>query len=192
MPSELRPVAAETVAAVLAHAAGRPPTLGEGRLVCVDGPAGSGKTTLARALAEETGARVVHMDDLYAGWSGLATVDEALAGLLRPLADGQPGFYRRFDWELDAYAELHVVAPTPLLVVEGVGSGSAVTADLVTTLVFVDAPHDLRMARGLARDGDALAPHWASWAEHEAARFAADRTRERADLLVDAHGRLVP
>ena len=46
-----------TVAAVLAHAAAQPPLLGEGRLVCVDGPAGSGKTTLAAAVAEATGAR---------------------------------------------------------------------------------------------------------------------------------------
>ena len=43
-----------TVAAVLAHAAAQPPLLGEGRLVCIDGPAGSGKSTLATALAEAT------------------------------------------------------------------------------------------------------------------------------------------
>ena len=38
----------------------RPATLGAGRLVCVDGPAGSGKTTLGAALAERTGAQLIH------------------------------------------------------------------------------------------------------------------------------------
>ena len=45
-----------------------PPTLGDGRLVCVDGPAGSGKTTLAAALADVVpGAHVIHCDELLHG-----------------------------------------------------------------------------------------------------------------------------
>ena len=100
-------------------AASRPPTLGAGRLVCIDGPSGSGKTALARALADDAGV-VVHMDDLYEGWSGLPTVDEQLEGLLRPLQQGRPGSYRRWDWEAGTRAERIHVSPTPLLVVEGV------------------------------------------------------------------------
>ncbi|MBD8869243.1 uridine kinase family protein [Nocardioides donggukensis] len=180
-----------TVAAVLAHAEAGPPTLGAGRLVCVDGPAGSGKTTLAVAVAAAGRATLVHMDDLYEGWDGLARVEAQLDGLLRPLSVGEPGSYRRYDWHAGAYAERHRVAPAPLLVLEGVGAGAAAYADLVSTLVFVDAAHDLRMRRGLDRDGESFAPHWEAWARAEAARFAADRTRERADLLVDHVGRLV-
>ena len=42
-----------------------PPTLGPGRLVCIDGPAGSGKTTLAGAVAAAAPeAYVVHCDEL--------------------------------------------------------------------------------------------------------------------------------
>src|SRR5699024_4108947 len=43
-----------------------------GGLVLVDGTSGAGKTTAARDLAAGTGARVLHMDDLYAGWEGMA------------------------------------------------------------------------------------------------------------------------
>ncbi|HET7069701.1 MAG TPA: 4-amino-4-deoxy-L-arabinose transferase, partial [Nocardioides sp.] len=84
---------------VLGLARSRQPTLGEGRLLCVDGPAGSGKTTLAAEVASLAGgAAVIHMDDLFEGWRGLAQVDDQLGTLLRPLAEGFPGSYRRWDW----------------------------------------------------------------------------------------------
>lgn len=175
--------------AVLDLTLGRSPTLGAGRLIAIDGPAGSGKTTLAAAVAAlASGARVVHMDDLYAGWSGLARVTEQLDPLLRPLAAGGAGSYRRFDWHADAFAETVPVPPVPLLVLEGVGSGSAAHAALITTLVWVAAPHDLRMRRGIERDGDAFAPYWEQWAGDEAELFAREQTEGRADVLVDGTG----
>ena len=171
---------------VLELARSRPATLGEGRLVCVDGPAGSGKTTLAAEIASRTsGTAVVHMDDLFEGWAGLARVDEQLRGLLRPLAEGFSGSYRRWDWPGNAWAETVLIPPAPLLVVEGVGSGSSAHADLVTVLVWVEVPFGLRMARGQERDGADLGEHWRQWAQDEQELFSRERTRERADLVLD-------
>lgn len=161
----------------------RAATLGAGRLICIDGPAGAGKTTLAAQVAElASAARIVHMDDLYEGWGGLPTIAVQLAGLLGPLAEGRPGSYRRYDWLRGEYAETVTVEPTPLLVLEGVGSGSSETAGLASVLVWLDAAYDVRMRRGIERDGDAFAPYWGAWAAAEAEHFARERTRERADL----------
>lgn len=183
----------DAVGQVLAALAARAPTLGSGRLLCVDGPAGSGKTTLAAAVAAATpGAVTVHLDDLLEGWDGLARVDDHLETLLRPMAGGGPGRHRRWDWHADRWAGTVEVPPSPLLVVEGVGSGTPRCADLVTLLVWVEAPHDLRLRRGVERDGDAFAPHWERWARQEATLFARDRTRERADLRVDGRDGSVP
>jgi len=162
----------------------RPPTLGAGRLICVDGPAGAGKTSLAEVIARRASAPVVHMDDLYPGWDGLPEVAGQLESLLRPLAEGRAGSYRRYDWHLGHFAETVQVPPARLLVLEGVGSGSRVVADLVTVLVWVDAPYALRLRRGIERDGDAFAPHWAAWARAEVEHFTAEGTQERADLMV--------
>jgi uridine kinase len=164
----------------------RPPTLGEGRLLCVDGPAGSGKTTLASEIAALAGgAAVVHVDDLLEGWGGLARVDQQLETLLRPLALGFSGSYRRWDWPGNAWAETILVPPARLLVLEGVGSGASAHADLTTVLAWVEVPFELRMARGLQRDGEAVAENWQQWAADEQALFARERTRERADLVLD-------
>lgn len=171
---------------VLDVARSRPPTLGTGRLVCIDGPAGSGKTTLAAEIASLAGgAAVVHMDDLYEGWGGLARVDEQVHTLLRPLVDGFSGSYRRWDWPGNAWAETVLVPPAPLLVLEGVGSGSRAHRDLITVLAWVEVPFDLRMVRGLERDGDGVSEHWQRWADDEHELFARERTRERADLVLD-------
>jgi uridine kinase len=176
-----------TAGSILRLAMERPATLGAGRLICLDGPAGSGKTTWAAAIAElAPGTTVVHTDDLFAGWSGLSELDAQLDDLLRPLAERRPGSYRRYDWLAGHFAEDVIVGPAPLLVLEGVGSGTSRFADLVTVLVWVEAPHDLRMSRGLDRDGDAFAPHWEQWARDEAVLFARERPRERADVHIDS------
>ncbi|GAA1959211.1 AAA family ATPase [Nocardioides panacihumi] len=170
---------------VLALTLARPATLGRGRLVCVDGPTGSGKTTLAAALAElAPDAVVVHTDEMLEGWDGLVGLAAAVQALLEPLARDEVGTWRRWDWLAGAWAETHALAPTGLLVLEGVGSWSPYLAPWVTALVWTDAPRDLRMRRGIDRDGDTFAPYWAQWARDEDALFARDRTRDHADVVV--------
>ncbi|MCW2815062.1 MAG: hypothetical protein JWN84_2517 [Nocardioides sp.] len=127
------------------------------------------------------------MDDLYDGWSGLPRVDAQVGTLLRPLAEGRPGHYRRYDWDAHRWGETVEVEPPGqggLLVLEGVGSGSRACADLQTVLVWVEAPRDLRLARGLARDGEHLREVWLTWQASEDEHFARERTRQRADLVV--------
>jgi RecA/RadA recombinase len=177
--------ASPAAADLLTIAMSRPATLGPGRLICVDGPAGSGKTTLATALAETAQAPVIHMDDLYAGWDGLAAGIAQLETILLPLVEGAPGSYRRYDWHRGAYAETVLVPPCPLLVIEGVGSGAAAYDGFRTALAWVDAPEEPRKQRGIDRDGDTFAPHWDAWAAAETEHFAENLTAARADIVVN-------
>jgi uridine kinase len=168
----------------------RPPTLGSGRLVCVDGPAGAGKTTLAADLLEHLpglSVALLHMDDVYDGWAGLdAGIGTVATSVVEPLRSGRPGRYRRYDWHAGRFAEEHVVPPADVLVVEGVGSGAAAYQDAVTCLVWVDAPADVRLERAVARDGEQLREHWDAWRALEETVFVRERTRQRADLVVEA------
>lgn len=195
-----RPDLGSVVDRLVTRVLSAPPTLGAGRLVCVDGPAGSGKTTLADALvrrfrdalghpgapADRGQVRVVHMDDVFAGWSGLAEGMATVAtSVVAPLRAGEAGRYRRYDWHRMAFAEERVVEPCEVLVVEGVGAGAAAYHDATTCLVWVDTPSDVRLARGLQRDGEHMRRDWLAFRVEEDAMFARERTRERAAVLVD-------
>ena len=169
----------------------RPRTLGAGRLLCIDGPTGAGKSVLASAVARAAGVAVavLHVDDMLDGWDGLHEVAATVRrDVLDPLARGSVGRYRRYDWPTGRFAEQHEVPPVDLLVLEGVGAGDASYAGLITTLVWMDAPAALRLERGVERDGEALRPRLVRWMEDEEELFARGSTRQRADVVVDGAG----
>ena len=162
-----------------------PARLGDTRLLAIDGPAGSGKTTLARAVADRLDAPLVRMDDLYPGWDGLFAVSEEVLALLTPLASRRTGSYRRYDWGVGAYRETHHVEPVPVLVLEGVGAGNRAWSDWISVLVWVEAgSRDERLRRGLERDGAHARAHLERWMVDEQRLFAEEGTRDRADLVV--------
>lgn len=127
---------------------------------------------------------MVHLDELLAGWDGLRGVAERLDPLLLPLARGEVGRYERYDWHAGRFVDWVPVATTPLLVVEGVASGSRRHAALCTVLVWVEVDDDLRLTRGLERDGEAMRPHWERWMMEERALFVDEGTLARADVVV--------
>jgi len=170
----------------------QPPRLGQVRVVAVDGPTGGGKTVFARRLAEAlraAGARVaeVHTDDLLDGWDNIVEFWPRLEEwVLRPLSRGQPAAYRRYDWHAGRFgAELVGVPPPEVLLLEGVTSARAAIRDRLALSVFVTAPAPLRLERSVARDGEALRPHLLRWMAAEADHFAADRTEDCVDIVVD-------
>jgi uridine kinase len=170
---------------VLRDAAGRPAANGV-RIVGVDGPSGSGKTTFARALAGAAGAPLVHCDDFvswhdFAGWW-----PRFEAEVLAPLLAGRDATYRVRDWDGDELGDslkgTKTTPAAPLVVVEGVTCTRR--GSPVTYAVWVEAPYDVRLARGIERDGESHRELWLRWMEEEATFFAADGTRERADLVL--------
>lgn len=163
----------------------RQPACGSTTVVAVDGPSGSGKTSLADELADVAGAALLHLEDLYPGWHGLAATPPMVAhGILDAISVGETGSASRWDWVNDRPGPTLRVPPAPLLIVEGVGSGAKVIRPFLSLLIWVEAPLDIRKRRALARDGDTFAPFWDTWAAQEEAHFRVEETRRHADVVV--------
>jgi len=169
----------------------RPAGLGAVRVVAVDGPAGSGKTTFAARVAtavraEGAGTAEVHTDELLDGWGDLVTFWPRLEEwVLGPLRRGVAGSYRRYDWYTGGFEQRWRPVPVPdVLILEGVSSGRAAIRPELAMLVWVWAPPGLRLTRCLERDGEAIRPELLAWMGAEAAHFGVDRPAEHADVLV--------
>lgn len=153
------------------------------RIVAVDGLGGAGKTTLAERLAAELDAPVVHTDD-FAGWDD--PVDwwpVLLEQVLEPLAAGRSARFTPTSWGGPPRDEV-VVEPGRFVILEGVTASRTAFRPYLSYAIWVEAPRELRLERGLGRGGDDTRERWDQWMAAEDAYVARERPAEHADRVV--------
>ncbi|MFF4530651.1 uridine kinase [Streptomyces sp. NPDC001407] len=162
-----------------------PPSLGEVRLVAVDGHAGSGKTTFAARLAAALGgAPVLHLDDLATHDELFAWTGRLRSWVLDPLARGETARFRAYDWVARRFADERELPPAPVVLVEGVGAGRRELLPHLACLLWMELTNESSWERGQLRDGPELTEFWDGWKRAEQRHFTTDPTRPRAQLLI--------
>ncbi len=172
-------------------------------LVALDGRSGVGKSTLAGRLADALDGVVVEGDDFYAGGTALrgdSPAERAAACIdwtrqrpvLEALAAGKEAAWRAFDW--DAFDgrlrdEPTVLAPGPVVILEGVYAARPELADLFDMRVVLVVPDEMRLSRLEEREGT-IGPWERQWHEAEDFYFATIMPMERFDVVVDGTGAL--
>lgn len=166
-------------------------------MVAIDGHGASGKSTIAAGVSHRLGATVVHTDDFFAdllraqrqslspaaGVVPYYDLERLRREALEPLLDRRSSRFAVFDWERgQGLAGQSEVAPTDVVVLEGVGSASPPLADLVDFAVLVQTPEPERVGRLRRR----VAPEdWDSrWLAAERVYFETIRTPPSFDLVV--------
>lgn len=156
-------------------------------IVLIDGRAASGKSTIADALQRrlfkegETLPRVVHMDDLYLGWDGLAAGAEYLQRfVLAPIAARKTAHWQLFDWAVAERREWREFSGGTPLIIEGCGAINSNSIDLAQFSVWLDVDEDVRHKRWLEREGSD--EHWAAWAAQELEFYARERSASLAGI----------
>lgn len=153
-------------------------------LVGIGGHGGAGKSTLAEALP---GAQVVQTD---AFWDGAGfDLARLCREVLEPLLRGETARYAAYDWDTRAPAGERTVEPCGLVVIEGVCALHRMFRDAYQVRVWVEAPRDLRLARGVARDGEAARSVWVErWMPSEDRYVERDDPAPSAHVIVDGSG----
>jgi uridine kinase len=168
-------------------------------LVGIDGCGGAGKSTFARSLAAVADElTVIEFDDFYRPSSERPAYREEIGGsfdwrrlrelVLLPLAADEPARYRRYDWPSDALAEWHVVPAGGIVVVEGNYSTRSELFHFYDLTVWVDAPSDVRLERGVRRGGENTRERWLSeWMPEEERYVATEDPASRVDVVLDGN-----
>lgn len=155
-------------------------------LVGIGGHGGAGKSTLAARLVDRLpGAQVVPTD---AFWNGRQfDLPRLRAGVVDELLAGRSADYPPWNWAGDAAGTATTtVTAEGVVIIEGVCALHEMFRYDLAVRVWVDAPADVRLARGVARDGERSRGTWLNvWMPNEDAYVARDRPVECAHLIVD-------
>ena len=136
-------------------------------VVTIDGYSGSGKSTLAAALARLVSDwQVLHLDDWYPGWDGLAAGADIARRIAADLRAGRASSYEAWDWE-NGTTGATIRVPLAPTIIEGCG---AIAAEADLAVWIADPGEDERRHRALERDGQTYAPHWQRWADQDLGR----------------------
>ena len=173
-------------------------------LLGIDGCGGSGKSTLAEKLKEKfANVTIVHMDDFYLPSNQIINTyptqkpvgadfdwERLLNDVLKPISQEIEGRYQRYDWEKDDLAEWHVVPIGGIVIIEGVYSTRRELKNKYDFTVWVDCPREIRLARGIQRDGDASRDIWENnWMISEDIYVKEHEPNKRSDFIIPGTGK---
>jgi hypothetical protein len=74
---------------------------------------------------------------------------------LKPLHANAPGRFRRYDWPTRSASDWVEVWPADYVLLEGVSASREAFRPHLSLTVWVETPRDMRLRRGVARDGPA-------------------------------------
>jgi uridine kinase len=141
---------------------------------------------------------VVEVDDFFLPSSGRpcgGPLEKPIGGdfdwrrlrdqVLEPLRRGQNARYDRYDWVTDELREVGEVPPGRVVIVDGIYSSRRELAALYDMRIWVECPRELRLSRGLERDGETARSRWEEdWMPSEDRYVQEHRPQELADVIV--------
>jgi uridine kinase len=106
--------------------------------------------------------------------------------VLTPIREEHSAHYQRYDWETDVLAEWRTISASDVVLVEGVYTMRRELVNLYDLKIWVECPKAIRLARGIARDGEKARTIWEQdWMPKEDHYIKTHLPRESADLFVN-------
>ena len=154
-------------------------------IIAIDGVAGSGKTTLAERLKGDLAScQVVHMDDLYNGWSDPLSKEltqRVITQILKPVKNHQIAKYEKYNWYIDSFDLTSSIPRSDFLILEGVGSGQIAFREFFSKLIWVELDPQAGFERVIARDGEGVRTQMINFLVNQSNHFSSELTQKAAD-----------
>jgi len=181
-------------------------------VVAIDGRSGSGKTTVAAAVAQAIGAVIVPCDDFFAAsvsnaeWDRRTPEQRAADAIdwrrlkreaIEPWRTGRPARWYAFDFLAGPRGDgtyplrrtATELAPKPVVLLDGAYSARPELADVLDLSVLVEAAATTRDARLAAREAPEFLRQWhARWDLAEEYYFGRVRPPSAFDVVLHTDG----
>ncbi len=158
-------------------------------IILIDGRAGSGKSTFAEALQRqlfrdgESAPRVIHMDNIFEGWDGLALgSDYMVRFILQPLARRETASWQDWSWVKNQRSSWREFSGGTPLIVEGCGSLSERSKEHADISIWLEASEETRRERWIQRERHL--EKFDFWAAQELDFYAREKSQSLADLVI--------
>ena len=165
-------------------------------VLAIEGPCGSGKSTVANVLEQVYGCTVFHMDDFFlrphqrtaerlSEPGGNVDRERFLEEVLLPVSRGEKVLYRPFDCSIMDLEEEISVLPGRFVVVEGAYSMHPDLREYFDLSVFLDIESELQRERIQKRNTPQMAERFFStWIPMEQRYFEELSIKEKCDLVI--------
>jgi uridine kinase len=158
-------------------------------IVLIDGRAGSGKSTFAEQLQQqlfrdgESAPRVIHMDNIFEGWEGLALgSDYMVRFILQPLARQETASWQDWSWVKNQRSSWREFSGGTPLIVEGCGSLTERSKEHADICIWLEASEETRRERWIQRERHL--DKFDFWAAQELDFYAREKSQSLADLVI--------
>lgn len=169
---------------------------GSNILVAVDGPCGSGKTSLGSAIARVFPCNLFHMDDFYLPPAQRPKDWQELPGgnmdfsrfsrqVLEPARAGAAVTYQAFDCKHGRLRPPVELAPQALSVVEGSYCQHPALGDRYDLRIFLTCSSQAQLRRLQTREGDRLETFQTLWIPLEERYFRSCQIQSSAHITLD-------
>jgi uridine kinase len=162
---------------------------GQTKIIVIDGPAGSGKTTLAKSLSGLLkNYPIIHMDEIYDGWENALspkTSQDLVEWIINPLLESKSIEFVEYDWFLEKRIEKVVINLPKVLIIEGVGSSSFEISKHASLKLWIEVNKETGINRVLTRDGQQIQEQMKKWQSQESKFFIENNSKENSDIWID-------
>jgi uridine kinase len=164
----------------------RPPREMATKIIAIDGCGGSGKSTFAIQLSKHLrNCPIIHTDD-FASWDNpLNWYPRLIEQVLIPLSLNKVANYQKFDWNEKKLSEWLIVHAQEFVILEGVSSSRKEFRPFLSYSIFVETSREIRLKRGLERDGQPCLDQWLEWMIEEDNYIAKDDPKNYVNTIID-------